>query len=197
VDKTGIQEEGIVDFFNPPEEDEEMPDAGVHNNIADGKPQDVQSSYIRSESKTPAPKRKVSAGNPHTPAMDEMRSAPPSSGKRKAAENAMEKLHNEVMPDLMQWEKEKNRKRFPADNPPPADDGEKRRKTDKRKSEEKENILEGVQKKVKKTPSSETVTHISDTGSKITLLVTGADPSFLDGSVVKVGVYNATDIRNY
>jgi hypothetical protein len=95
----------------------------------------------------------------------------------------MEKLHNEVMPDLMAWQKEKNRKRFPMDNPSQTTEGEKRRKIEKRKSEEKEN-MEIIPKKSKK--EVESVKDTVETGSKITLLVTGAQASFLEGGVVKV-----------
>jgi FKBP-type peptidyl-prolyl cis-trans isomerase len=96
----------------------------------------------------------------------------------------MEKLHNEIMPDLMAWQKEKNRKRFPEGSPSQANEDEKPRKTEKRKSEEKENIVEGVHKKPKK--EVEIVKDTTEIGSKITLLVTGADPSFLDGNYPKV-----------
>jgi hypothetical protein len=195
VDKTEIQEEGIITFYDQ-NADKDMPDVGEGGTTATGNKVDVESSYVHADAKTPGPKRKVSdKANPKTPAVDN-RAGTPGSGKRKAAESAMEKLHNEVMPDLMAWEKEKNRKRFPMESASQAEEGEKRRKVEKRKSEEKENIVEGVQKKAKKVASAEVVRE-AETGPKITLLVTGADPTFLEGGVPKVCTLLKLDNRNY
>ena len=189
VDKTEIQEEGIVDFFNPREdEDDDMPDAyPVSGTTALGsKGNNVQSSYVPAEVKTPAPaSRKVSpkvnrVQAPQTPATDETKVRTPGSSRRKAAENATIKLRDEVMPDLMLWQKEKHRKRIPEE----PEDGEKKRKAEKRKSEEKENFVEGVQKKPKK--DTEVGNHGVDTATKITLLITGASQDFVNANVIKV-----------
>lgn len=189
VDKTEIQEEGIVDFFNPPnEEDEDISDANpVSGTTVNGsKGNNVQSSYVPPEANTPAPvSRKVSptatrVQGPQTPATDQTRVRTPGSSRRKAAEQAMDRLHNEIMPDVMLWQKEKNRKRIPEE----PEDGEKKRKAEKRKNEEKENLVEGVQKKPRK--DAEAARDGADTSSKITLLVTGASQDFLNANVMKV-----------
>ena len=159
------------------------------------KPKDVQSSYAQAADpkKTPAPPlsvRKVSpsSGLPRelarlqTPGhtVEMMSSGTPGSAKRRAAENAMTKLHNEVMPDVLLWEKEKNRKRFPSDVAlAAAEDEEKKQKPEKRKVEEKENI-EGVAKKVKRDGDHKPVAE-----SKVTLLITGASDEF-NASYLKV-----------
>lgn len=174
VDKTEIQEEGIQDFFAASEDDEEE--------ITEIKPAvatKVQSSYVTTEAnKTPAPSKKSSPLE--TPGSQSMRGTPGSS-KRKAAENAITKLHNEIMPDVLLWQKEKNRKRF-SEEATPSEDVEKRKKSEKRKAEEKENLVEGVAtKKVKKDVESKQVTE-----TKITLLVTGASEDFMSASSIKV-----------
>jgi hypothetical protein len=188
VDKTEIQDEGIQDFYMPRGDDEED-DVLVAEavNTSDTR-KDVQSSYAgqcSDSKKTPAPPsaRKVSPSNavprelaglqtPGVAAEILPSSTPGGSVKRKAAENAMTKLHNEVMPDVLLWEKEKNRKRFPSDVAPAAEDMDKKKKSEKRKVEE-ENV-EGLPKKVKKDageskPLAET---------KVTLLITGASEEF-------------------
>jgi len=179
-----------------PDEDEEMPDAShVSGTTANGqKAQGVQSSYVQqgepAEARTPAPpQRRVSANatkQPQTPATSESRSEilPPST-KRKAAERAAHKLHTEVIPDALQWEKEKHRKRIPEESPSHSEGNEKRRKLEKQKSEEKENIIEGVPKKVKKEAE---VKERMDTGEKITLLITGANHDQFGPNAVKVGL---------
>src|SRR5437763_16305903 len=152
VDKTEIQEEGILDFFQPREEEEEEM-ADIHPVAANGvsKSQSVQSSYVPGEKSTPAPSVKDApkvGREPKTPAVHEpSQRTPGSTGRSKAAENARIKLHDVVMPDLMLWNKEKHRKRL-VEVPSPA--GEERQKAEKRKSDEKENHAEGPQKKIKK-----------------------------------------------
>jgi len=151
------------------------------------KPIDVQSSYAQAvdAKKTPAPPPSVPNISPssglarelarlQTPGQEMMSSGTPGSAKRKAAENAMTKLHNEVMPDVLLWEKEKNRKTFPSDVVAlaAAEDAEKKKKSEKRKIEEKENI-EGVPKKVKKEGEHKPVAD-----NKVTLLITGASDEF-------------------
>src|SRR5579859_7114919 len=91
VDKTEIQEEGILDFFqSTEEEDEEMSD--VHPVAANGasKSQNVQSSYVPGEKSTPAPSAKDApkvGREPQTPAVHEpSQRTPGSTGRRKAAE---------------------------------------------------------------------------------------------------------------
>jgi twin BRCT domain len=187
VDKTEIQEEGIQDFFNPRGDDyEDMPDTTT-NGSKTVKSQNVQSSYVQAEKKTPAPATKVSPTitkivGPETPGTESTRAGTPGSMKRKAAENATAKLHDVIMPDVLLWEKEKNRKRIPEE-PKASPETEKKRKLEKRKSEEKENIIEGVAKKVKK--ESETAKDVSDT-NKIVLLVTGASNDLINPSALKV-----------
>jgi len=178
VDKTEIQDEGIADFFNPKEEEEE--ENTISRSITNGA--NVQSSYVApTEKKTPAPTN-VSKGS-ETPASETLRGATPGSTKRKAAENAMNKLHNEIMPDVMAWQKEKNRKRIPEE-PQNTERPDKKRKTE---SEEKENI-ETVTKKPRKDV---------DVESRITLLVTGAPDDLTSPSSIKVTllIYLA-DTRN-
>ena len=175
VDKTEIQEEGIQDFFTPREDDddEEMTE------IKPAAVTKVQSSYVTETNKTPAPPSNKSPPL-ETPVTESMRGTPGSS-KRKAAENAMTKLHNEIMPDVLLWQKEKNRKKFPEEI---AQSGEveKKKKTEKRKVEEKENLVEGVAtKKVKKDVETKQVIE-----NKVTLLVSGASEDFMNATSIKV-----------
>jgi hypothetical protein len=176
IDKTEIQEEGIQDFFTAREDDddEEMTE------IKPAAVAKVQSSYVTSEAnKTPAPPSKKSPPL-DTPGTESMRGTPGSS-KRKAAENAMTKLHNEIMPDVLLWEKEKNRKRFP-EQPARNEEVEKKKKAEKRKVEEKENLVHEVAtKKAKKDVESKQVIE-----NKVTLLVTGASEDFMNVTSVKV-----------
>lgn len=175
IDKTEIQEEGIQDFFTAREDD----DVQISEIKAPSVTR-VQSSYVTTETnKTPAPSSKKSPPL-ETPRTESMR-ATPSSGKRKAAENAMTKLHNEIMPDVLLWEKEKNRKRFPEEIAHP-EEVENKKKVEKRKVDEKENLFEGVPtKKAKKDVDSKHVTE-----NKITLLVTGASEDFTSATSIKV-----------
>lgn len=168
IDKTEILEEGIADFFNPRDDEEE--ENLISGTTANGTK--VQSSYI--EKKTPA-HGNASKGS-ETPITEG--GATPGSGKRKAAENAMNKLHNEIMPDVMAWQKEKNRKRIPEE-PQIAD---KKRKVENIESEEKENI-ETVTKKPKKDVETDV--------SRIILLVTGAPDDLTGPSAIKVSVLYA------
>ena len=196
IDKTEIQEEGIIDFYMPhSEDDEEVPDAShvTGTTVAGQKAQGVQSSYVppleHAEAKTPAPpQRRVSAnGNaePQTPMMNQLGfDLPPPSSKRKAAEKAAHRLHTEIMPDANLWEKkERHRKRIPEESPSQAVDNEKKRKLEKRKSDEKENLVEGVAKKSKKDTDVKEKAEGSD---KITLLITGASPDFMNSGIPKV-----------
>lgn len=173
-------------------EEEEVIDAIPVPVNSGQKSRDVQSSYVPGDKSTPAPSAKKAspkAGRlqgPQTPITDEssMRT-PGSTGRRKAAENAITKLHNEVMPDLMLWNKEKHRKRL-VEAPSPAE--EERRKAEKRKSEEKENHLDApMQKKVKKEKVESKEAKTETAAGKITLLVTGASQDFLNPASVKVG----------
>jgi hypothetical protein len=187
VDKTEIQDEGILDFYMHGNEEEDDVLVAETLNTAEPKPKDVASSYAHaSEPKhTPAPSsRKLSPSGSvprelaalQTPGLTgEMASGTPGSAKRRAAENAMTKLHNEVMPDVLLWEKEKNRKRFPSDVVPAATAAEedKKKKSEKRKVEEKENFEGAATKKVKKDGESKGVVE-----SKVTLLITGASDEF-------------------
>jgi len=192
VDKTEIQDEGILDFYMPREEDDEqMPDAShvSGTTVAGQKAQGVQSSYVPGETATPAPPRRGISANgsnePRTPVMTEMRSdLPPPSSKRKAAEKAAYKLSTEIVPDMLHWQtKEKHRKRLPEESPSQAVDTEKKRKLEKRKSEEKENLVEGIAKKTKRdSDGKESV----DSLDKITLLITGAGTDFLSSTNIKV-----------
>ena len=170
VDKTEIQDEGIQDFYAPKEDDDEE--------MTEMKPTKVQSSYVQTESnKTPAPSSKKSPFE--APDVEPMRGTPGSS-RRKAAENAMTKLHNEVMPDVLLWQKEKNRKRFPKEIVQ-SEEVEKK-KAEKRKVEEKENMDDGAQtKKAKKYVESKPLIE-----NKITLLVTGASEDFMNATLIKV-----------
>lgn len=165
IDKTEILEEGIADFFNPRDDEEE--ENLISGTTANGT--NVPSSFI--EKKTPAPVD-ASKGS-DAPMTASVRGATPGSGKRKAAENAMNKLHNEIMPDVMAWQKEKNRKRI-AEEPQIAD---KKRKVEKIESDEKENI-ETVTKKPKKDVETDV--------SRIILLVTGAPDDLTGPSAIKV-----------
>jgi hypothetical protein len=183
VDKTEIQEEGILDFFTTKEdEDDEMIEI---NPMTSTKGKDVESSYVTSEKKTPAPSssvRKISPSSKvtgmETPAPEPTRT--PSS--RKAAENASAKLRDEVMPDLLRWQKEKNRKRIPEEpQVSRVDEVEKKKKIEKRKAEDKENVGEVVSKKAKKDVES-----IKNVENKVTLLVTGAPEDLLSAHAVKV-----------
>jgi hypothetical protein len=203
VDKTEIQEEGIVDFYMPPsDEDDEMPDTShVSGTLATGsKGQAVQSSYAnrqeRIETRTPAPSRKAHDNrDPYTPAASELGfNHPPPSSKRKAAEKAAHKLHTEIMPDAMLWEKkERHRKRIPEESPSQAVDNEKKRK--QRESEEKENILDIAPKKIKR---NDDVKEKKEGSSNIILLITGAAPDFITTMVTKVnGIHlNLLTARN-
>jgi len=172
------------------EEDDDVLVAEAINCAA--KPKDVQSSYAHAidSKRTPAPSvRNVSPSSGlarelarlQTPGQEMMSSGTPGSAKRKAAENAMTKLHNEVMPDVLLWEKEKNRKTFPSDVVAltAAGDAEKKKKSEKRKIEEKENI-EALPKKVKKEGEHKPVAD-----NKVTLLITGASDE-LNANCLKV-----------
>ena len=200
VDKTEIQEEGILDFFqSTEEEDEEMSD--VHPVAANGasKSQNVQSSYVPGEKSTPAPSAKDDpkvGREPQTPAVHEpSQRTPGSTGRRKAAENARIKLHDVVMPDLMLWNKEKHRKRLVEVSSPA---GEERQKAEKRKSEEKENHAEGPQKKIKKEKDVGQSKDGTEQSSKITLLVTGANQDFINATLIKVYMTSTLiNVRNY
>lgn len=188
VDKTEIQEEGILDFFQLREdEEEEMLDVNPVAANETSKSQNVQSSYVPGEKSTPAPAtkgaRKVGR-EPQTPALHEPSvRTPGSTGRRKAAENAANKLHDVVMPDLMLWNKEKHRKRL-VEVPSPAE--EERRKTEKRKSEEKENHTEGPQKKTRKEKVVGEGKDATEQSNKITLLITGAHQDFINATSIKV-----------
>jgi len=187
VDKTEIQEEGIIDFFTArDDEDEEMLDANlVSGTTANGT--NVQSSYVvpTTEKNTYPPGTVVKgsapkgSGPPETPVTESLRSGTPGSSKRKAAENAMNKLHNEIMPDVMAWQKEKNRKRIPEE-PPNAEKVDRKRKVEKTESEEKENI-ESVTKKSRKDVDAGV-----ENANKIILLITGASEDFPSPSAIKV-----------
>jgi len=165
-----------------------MMDANLISGTTANEPRgaNVQSSYV--EKKTPAPTapRKVSGtkgSGPETPVTESvpesLRTATPGSNKRKAAENAMNKLHNEIMPDVMAWQKEKNRKRIPEE-PQTAEELDKKRKMEKRKSEEKENI-ETTAKKPRKDADT-----VVENASKITLLITGAPDDLTSANAIKV-----------
>lgn len=203
IDKTEIQEEGILDFYNPRADDDE-------DDIAEADPattgkrrrsEDVQSSYVQNtETKTPAPlptKESMGAARvagPETPVTESMKTSTPGSNRRKAAENAMTKLHNEIMPDVLLWEKEKHRKRFPMEPSRPHESEKKR--VEKRKNEEKENLVDGVTKKAKR--DSDNAKDALDSGNKITLLVTGATEDIINATSVKVCCYSSfSDDRNY
>jgi hypothetical protein len=196
VDKTEIQEEGILDFYNPQredEEDQEMMDVNPATSITDG---NVQSSYTQSEKKTPAPPSSSARllKGLDTPISEPMRT--PGSGRRKAAENAITKLHNEVMPDLLLWEKEKKRKRIPEEPVQSHNEEvEKKKKIEKRRIvDDKENDGEIVNKKAKK--ELESVKNIIE--NKVTLLVTGASEDLTSASSIKVRSSKATlTRRNY
>jgi hypothetical protein len=191
VDKTEIQDEGILDFYMPGNEEDDDVLVAETVDTAVPKTKDVASSYAHaSEPKnTPAPSsRRISPSwsvprelaGLQTPGLTgEMVSGTPGSTKRRAAENAMTKLHNEVMPDVLLWEKEKNRKRFPSDVVPAAEE-DKKKKSEKRKVEEKENFEGAAAKKVKKDGESKGVVE-----SKVTLLITGASDEF-NASCLKV-----------
>jgi len=189
IDKTQIQEEGILDFFNPQEDEDDEVISGNPDASTTTKSQDVQSSYIQAEKKTPAPaSHKVfhsdpKSRGPETPAQQTTPTQTPSSSRRKAAENAMTKLHNEIMPDVLLWQKEKNRKRIPEESPIYSKEHEKR-KAEKRKIEEKENFVDGVVKKSKK--DIESGKEVFETSSKIVLLVTGSVEDFASGTGLKV-----------
>ena len=182
IDKTEIQEEGIREFYMPREEDEEEMQDVQQLGSSTATNGNVQSSYMQhSEQKTPAPvPKKVSAASkgPVTPAAGPTET--PGSTRRKAAENAMNKLHNEIMPDVLAWQKEKNRKRIPEE---PLEVDEKKRKVERQRSEEKENLVEGVSKKSKK--DSDVTKDASET-NKIVLLVTGASHDFINATSIKV-----------
>ena len=93
----------------------------------------------------------------------------------------MTKLHNEIMPDVLLWQKEKNRKRFPEETTQ-NEELERRKKIEKRKVEEKENLVEGVAtKKARKDVESKQLIE-----NKITLLVTGASEDFINAATIKV-----------
>lgn len=185
VDKTQIQEEGIVDFFLPREEDDEdVADANL--NAATAIRGNVQSSYVHTDNQASAPPNAVRSDpkrgpRPPTPQATSMQT--PGSTKRKAAENAITKLHNEIMPDVLLWQKEKNRKRIPTDSPLYSEDMEMKKKAEKRKIEEKENLVEGVAKKQKTVESSKDDVEIT---GKIVLLVTGSTEDFAAGQGLKV-----------
>ena len=185
VDKTQIQEEGIVDFFLPREEDDEdVTDANL--NAGTSVPGDVQSSYVHTDNKTPAPPNAIrsdSKQDPKAPTPQAASIPTPGSTKRKAAENAMTKLHNEIMPDVLLWQKEKNRKRIPTDSPLYSEDIEMKKKAEKRKIEEKENLVEGVAKKQKTVESNK---DDADMTGKIMLLVSGSTEDFAAGHGLKV-----------
>jgi hypothetical protein len=167
-----------------------MMDANLISGTTTNEPRgaNVQSSYVAPAEKTAPPPNagKVSGmkgSEPETPVTESLRTSTPGSGKRKAAENAMNKLHNEIMPDVMAWQKEKNRKRIPEE-PQTVEELDKKRKMEKRKSEEKEDI-ETTSKKPRK--EADTVT---DNASKITLLVTGAPEDFTGPMAIKVHSVN-------
>jgi hypothetical protein len=186
LDKTEIQDEGIINFYAP-EEDEEMTDVQGDNDeeIAKSDAQNVQSSYMPPDIKTPAPKELTKGLPPRTPAMDSTRSetGTPISTKRRAAENAITKLHNEIMPDVLLWQKEKNRKRIPEEQLSPSIE-EKKRKAEKRKNEEKENIVETVPKKSRK--QAEKAKDESEPGAKVTAIITGASDELTTANSLKV-----------
>ena len=173
-----------MDFYTPrDEEDEETEDGNLISGTTSNEPlaANIRSSYLGPTAmKTPAPaERKVSGqkeSGPGTPVTDAMRTGTPGSSKRKAAENAMNKLHNEIMPDVIAWQKEKHRKRIPEE---PRKEDEKR-KAEKRKTEEKEN-LETIAKKPRKE-----VDTVAESGSKITLLITGASDDLTSFNAIKV-----------
>jgi hypothetical protein len=83
------------------------------------------------------------------------------------------------MPDVMAWQKEKNRKRIPEE-PQTAEELDKKRKMEKRKSEEKENI-ETTAKKPRKDADT-----VVENASKITLLITGAPDDLTSPNAIKV-----------
>jgi hypothetical protein len=183
VDKTEIQDEGIVDFYMPAGQEDEEETSELHPMTVQngGATYDVQSSCVQQpiQTKTPAAQlqpTKTTQRAPQTPINQITSDQTPGSSKRKAAEQALDRLHNEIMPDVLLWQKEKNRKRFPTETPTRGEQPEKRRKVKKQKNEEKENV-EAVQKKVKESNTIE---------SKITLLVTGAGHDFLNVVAIKV-----------
>jgi hypothetical protein len=193
VDKTEIQDEGIIDFYTPQEDEvEETTDVNHIEHppkVSDTTSQNVQSSCVSVDKKTLAATSKTSASistakPQETPALGPSRAQTPGSNRRKAAENAITKLHNEIMPDVLLWEKEKNRKRIPEESLSQPKDSEKKRKTESRKSEEKENIIEGVAKKFKK--DSNGVKDLADLSNKITLVVTGITDDLTTGNTLKV-----------
>ena len=172
-----------MDFYTPREDDDEMVDVDLISGTTtnESRRTNAQSTYVGpAETKTPAPTaRKVSGpreSGGETPVTEGMKSETPGSSKRKAAENALNKLHNEIMPDVIAWQREKNRKRIPEE----SQNVEEKRKAEKRKAEEKENI-EMTAKKPRKD-----VDAVVESGSKIILLVTGAADELTSPSTIKV-----------
>jgi len=173
IDKTEIQDEGILEFFSQRKDANNIEMTNSNPVSALTK---VQSSYKHVDKNSPVHRKESHSNECSTPVSQETRT--PRSNRRKAAENAMTKLHNEIMPDVLLWEKEKNRKRIPEEK---LSDEVEKKKVEKRKMDEKENLVEGVSKKVKKEAEGKNVTD-----NKITLLVTGASEDFINANSVKV-----------